>query len=105
MLAFHKTIFDDDDGGVVCVCVCVCEQNVTGSEENAEASILWLHCHPIRTQSGATAGVSVIPGEFCIHLGFWLSLVLIFTLLLKSDNLCKEMSAFYSSLFPLVIEA
>lgn len=51
------------------MCVRVCEQNVTGPEENAEAGVLWLHRHPIRTQSGAAAGVSIIPGKFWIKFG------------------------------------
>lgn len=59
--------FDDDNDDGMCVFVCVCEQNVTGPEEDAEAVVLWLHRHPIRTQSGAAAGVSVIPGE-CVGL-------------------------------------
>ena len=46
------------------MCICLCEQNVTGPEEDAEARVLWLHRHPVRTQSGATAGVSSLPGEF-----------------------------------------
>lgn len=46
------------------MCICLCEQNVTGPEEDPEARFFWLHRHPIRTQSGATAGVSILPGEF-----------------------------------------
>lgn len=57
--------FDDDD----CVCACVCAQNVTGPEEDAEAVVLQLHRHPVGTQSGAAAGVSVIPGK-CVLVGF-----------------------------------
>lgn len=48
----------------------MCEQNIAGPEEDVEASILWLHRHPVRTQSGVTAGVSVVPGEFWVHMGF-----------------------------------
>lgn len=66
--------------------MCLCEQNITGPKENAEARILWLHGHLVRTQSGATAGVSIIPGEFCVQLGFCWSLLPIFSLLLKSDE-------------------
>lgn len=58
------TFDDDDDDGV---CACVREQNVTGPEEDAEAVVLWLHRHPVRTQSGAAAGVSIFPGK-CVGL-------------------------------------
>jgi len=48
--------------------VCVFEQNVAGPEEDAEAGILRLHRHHVRTQSGAAARVSVLPGEFNVFL-------------------------------------
>lgn len=46
------------------VCVFVCEQNASGPEKDAEAVVFRLHRHPVGTQSGAAAGVPVVPGEF-----------------------------------------
>lgn len=43
--------------------VCVCEQNSGDPEEDPKAVLLQLHRHPVGAQSGASAGVSVVPGE------------------------------------------
>lgn len=62
--------------------LCLSVQNITGLEEDAEAGVLWLHRHPIRAQSGAAAGVSVIPGTFFFN---WF--VSSFLLFLSSFNI------------------
>jgi len=57
----------------MCVCLSlylhVCEQNSTGPEEDPEAIIFWLYCHPFRTQSGGAARMSSIPGECLTQYG------------------------------------